>query len=163
MMGAQAVPNASLRAALRDFHDDYISCLDTGELERWPDFFVEDCRYRVLSRENHDAGLPLSLIYCDGRDMLLDRVTALRETTVFEPRSLRHFVSAVRVLDVDGSLIRAEANFMIVESLSDRDPVVNMAGRYLDTFVDTGERLLLKDRWCVHDNYRIRTSLIIPV
>ncbi len=163
MMGAQAAPHSSLRAALRDFHDDYISCLDTGELERWPDFFVEDCRYRVLSRENHDAGLPLSLIYCDGRDMLLDRVTALRETTVFEPRSLRHFVSAVRVLDVDGSLIRAEANFMIVESLSDRDPVVNMAGRYLDTFVDTGERLLLKDRWCVHDNYRIRTSLIIPV
>ena len=162
MMPTERTQHAALRAALRDFHDDYISCLDSGELERWPDFFVEDCRYRVLSRENHDAGLPLSLIYCDGRDMLLDRVTALRETTVFEPRSLRHFVSAVRVHGVAGPLIRAEANFMIVESLSDRDPVVNMAGRYLDTFVETAEGLLLKDRWCVHDNYRIRTSLIIP-
>ena len=81
MSGTHA-EQAALRARLRDFNDDYAACLDAVELERWPDFFVEDCRYRVLSRENHDAGLPLSLIYCDGRNMLKDRVTALRETTV---------------------------------------------------------------------------------
>jgi anthranilate 1,2-dioxygenase small subunit len=162
-MKAAMSERALLRAALRDFYEDYAICLDAVELERWPDFFVEDCRYRVLSRENHDAGLPLSLIYCDGRNMLKDRVTALRETTVHEPRSLRHFISCVRPTAVEGGLIRAEANFAILESLSDREPELNMVGRYLDTLVETDEGFLLKDRWCVYDNYRIRNSLIIPV
>lgn len=151
------------RAALRDFYEDYAACLDAVELERWPDFFVENCRYRVLSRENYDAGLPLSLIYCDGRNMLKDRVTALRETTVYEPRSLRHFVSCVRPVSFEGGRIRAEANFAIMESLSDREPEVNMVGRYIDTLVGTDDGYLLEDRWCVCDNYRIRNSLIIPV
>jgi anthranilate 1,2-dioxygenase small subunit len=165
---AAALPGSAaerlmLRAALREFNEDYAACLDADELERWPDFFVEDCRYRVLSKENHDAGLPLSLIYCDGRGMLLDRVTALRESTVFEPRSLRHFISGVRPVAIEGELIRTEANFAILECLSDRDPIVNMVGRYLDTLVRTDDGFLLKDRWCVYDNYRIRTSLIVPV
>lgn len=154
---------AQRRAALRDFHDDYFACLDNVELERWPDFFIDDCRYRVISRENHDAGLPLSLIYCDGRGMLLDRVMALRESTVYEPRSLRHFVSACRITAEVSGGFSAQSNFLIIESLSDREPTVNLVGRYLDTFVETDEGLRLRDRWCVVDNYRIRTSLIIPV
>ena len=163
MTPTAAAERTMLRVALRDFYEDYAACLDAGELERWPGFFVDDCRYRVLSKENHDAGLPLSLIYCDGRGMLLDRVTALRESTVFEPRSLRHFLSGVRPVSIDGATIRAEANFAILECLSDRDPIVNMVGRYVDTVVETDDGFLLKDRWCVYDNYRIRTSLIVPV
>lgn len=151
------------RAALRDFHDDYSACLDNVELERWPDFFIDTCRYRVISRENHDAGLPLSLIYCDGRGMLLDRVMALRESTVYEPRSLRHFVSACRIAADTEDGFEAQSNFLIIESLSDREPTVNLVGRYIDRFVQTDAGLKLRDRWCVVDNYRIRTSLIIPV
>ncbi|MBV7486702.1 aromatic-ring-hydroxylating dioxygenase subunit beta [Bordetella sp. BOR01] len=154
---------STLRSALRDFYDDYAHCLDTFDLQRWPDFFTEDCRYRVLSAENYDAGLPLSLIYCDGRNMLKDRVTALKETTVYEPRHLRHFVAGVRVLGQEDGLIRATANFMILESLSDQEPVVNMVGRYVDALVETGQGFLLKERYCVHDNYRVRNSLIIPI
>lgn len=154
---------AVLRAQLRDFYEDYAACLDAQELERWPDFFTEDCRYRVLPKENHDAGLPLSLIYAENRNMIRDRVVALRETTVYEPRALRHFVSGVRPVAVEGATIRAEANVLVVESLSDREPVVSLVGRYLDTIVETDAGFLLKDRCCVIDNYRIRNSLIIPV
>ena len=148
---------------MRDFHDDYGACLDDVELERWPDFFVDACRYRVISRENYDAGLPLSLIYCDGRGMLLDRVMALRESTVYEPRSLRHFVSTCRITADTEDGFEAQSNFLIVESLSDREPTVNLVGCYVDRFVETDAGLKLRDRWCVVDNYRIRTSLIIPV
>lgn len=161
MSSASVAPRR--RAALRDFHDEYFACLDNAELERWPDFFIDDCRYRVISKENHDAGLPLSLIYCDGRDMLLDRVMALRESTVYEPRSLRHFVSACRITDEVSGGFSAQSNFLIIESLSDREPTVNLVGRYIDTFVETDGGLQIRDRWCVVDNYRIRTSLIIPV
>lgn len=153
----------ALRAQLRDFYEDYAACLDDGRLEDWPGFFTEDCHYRVLSRENYDAGLPIGLIYCMNKNMVKDRVTALRETTVYEPRSLRHFISGVRVTRADEGEIVAQANFAITEALSDREPVLNMVGCYMDVLVRDGDGFLLRRRDCVHDNYRVRTSLIIPV
>lgn len=153
----------ALRAELRDLYEDYALCLDDGDLESWPDFFTEDCHYRVLSKENHDAGLPLGLIYCMNKNMLKDRVTALRETTVFEPRALRHFISGVAVREQQDDQVTAQANFAIMESLSDREPTLNMVGRYLDTWRRTGAGWLLARRDCVYDNYRVRTSLIVPV
>ena len=49
---------------------------------------------------------------------------------MFEPRALRHFISGVRVTEVDGDRIVAQANFAVMESLSDREPTLNMVGRY---------------------------------
>ncbi|CUJ99065.1 Anthranilate 1%2C2-dioxygenase small subunit [Achromobacter xylosoxidans] len=163
MTQIQLPDDTSLRARLRDFYDDYAYCLDEDRLEEWPDFFTEDCHYRVLSRENHDAGLPLGLIYCMNKNMLRDRVTALRETTMFEPRSLRHFISGVRVIQAQGERIVAQANFAVMESLSDREPTLNMVGRYLDELCLTPQGPLLTRRDCVYDNYRVRTSLIVPL
>lgn len=154
---------AALRAELRDAYEDYALCLDAGDLEGWTEFFTEDCHYRVISRENHDAGLPLGLIYCMNKNMLRDRATALRETTMYEPRALRHFISCVQLAGVEGDEIRAQANFAIMESLSDQEPTLNMVGRYLDRWQRHGDRLVLRSRDCVYDNYRIRNSLIIPV
>lgn len=153
----------ALRARLRDFYEDYAHCLDEDRLEQWPDFFTEDCHYRVLSRENHDAGLPLGLIYCMNKNMVRDCVTELRETTMLEPRALRHFISGVRVTEVDGDRIVAQANFAVMESLSDREPTLNMVGRYLDELRVTPQGLAFSRRDCVYDNYRVRTSLIVPI
>ena len=112
----------------------------------------------MLSRENHDAGLPLGLIYCMNKNMVRDRVTALRETTMFEPRALRHFISGVRVTEVDGDRIVAQANFAVMESLSDREPTLNMVGRYLDELRVTPQGLAFSRRDCVYDNYRVHLA-----
>lgn len=155
--------NRALRAELRDLYDDYANTLDDQKLENWIDYFTEDCHYRVISRENFDANLPLGLIYCMNKNMVRDRVMALRETTMYEPRSLRHFISGVQITEVEGELIHAQANFAIMESLSDQEPSLNMVGRYIDTFIRIGNEIKIKSRDCVYDNYRIRNSLIIPV
>ena len=97
------------------------------------------------------------------RNMVRDRVTALRETTMFEPRSLRHFISGVRVMDVQGEHIVSQANFAVMESLSDREPTLNMVGRYLDVLRVTPDGIAINRRDCVYDNYRVRTSLIVPI
>lgn len=152
-----------VRAQLRDVYEDYADSLDSGDLEAWVEYFIEDCHYRVISHENKIANLPLGLIYCMNKNMLRDRVLALRETTMYEPRVLRHFISGVKVKDIQDDEIHAQANFVIFESLSDQEPEISMVGQYQDVFVQTAEGYLLKHRDCVYDNYRIRNSLIIPV
>ena len=38
--------------------------------------------YVVIARDNADAGLPLGLVYCEGKGMLRDRAYALRHTEI---------------------------------------------------------------------------------
>jgi 3-phenylpropionate/cinnamic acid dioxygenase small subunit len=38
----------------------------------------------------------------------------------------------VRILGVEGELVRARANFLVTEAMSDEDPRVFMVGRYFD-------------------------------
>jgi anthranilate 1,2-dioxygenase small subunit len=153
---------AALRAEVRDLNDDYAIALDEVDFERWAGFFTPDCHYRVVSLENFKRGLPLSTLECHGIGSVRDRIAAIRQTAVFEPRTLRHLVSSVRVDDAGGEL-SAQASFAIFESLSDREPHLLMVGRYLDQLVRSEGRLLLRERLCVYDNYRVRTSLIHPV
>src|ERR671923_429684 len=86
------------RLELEQLYTDYVHCLDADELERWPDFFTEDCFYRITSAENYDTGLPLGLIYATSRNMLKDRVSALREANVYEPQRYRHLVSSIKII-----------------------------------------------------------------
>ena len=68
----------ALRLAVGDLNAAYADCIDDDRLEEWPDFFVEDCRYLITSRESHAAGLRHGVIYCASRGMLADRVMAIR-------------------------------------------------------------------------------------
>lgn len=151
------------RAELRDLYEDYAACLDAETLVDFPAFFTEDAKYQVISRENHDDGLEHAPIFCLGRAMIEDRVTALTEAALYQPRSLRHFISGVRITEADQGEIRAEANFLIIESLVEREPEILMVGRYIDRVVRDGDTLKFRERTCVYDNYRIRTTLAIPV
>lgn len=153
----------ALTHELRDLYDEVADYLDDDQVERLPDYFTPDCTYKVISKENHDEGLLQAAIYCDGMAMVQDRILALRETQIFEHRALRHFISGVRVTAIDGDLIRARANFLITEAMSDLEPRVLMVGRYVDTLVRRGGRLLFKERLAVYDNYRVHLSLVVPV
>lgn len=157
------ITNAATRAHLRDFYDDYAAVLDAEDLVSLPGFFTEDALYQVISRENYDDGLAHAPIYCKGRAMIQDRVTATRESALYQPRSLRHFISGVRVIGGTADEINATANFLVIESLIERMPEILMVGRYLDRLVYDDEQLRFRQRICVYDNYQIRTTLVIPV
>ena len=86
----------ALRAAVEDLLFDYADALDTGALDRWPGFFAEHALYEVISRENVDQGLPLALVRCDGRRMMVDRATAIKDMLFHSPRTYRHMINNVR-------------------------------------------------------------------
>jgi anthranilate 1,2-dioxygenase small subunit len=160
------VTDAAHRAQVgevRELYDEIAALLDDDEVERLPGYFTDDCLYQVISRENFDQGLPQATIFCDGIRMLRDRVLALRETQVYEPRSWRHIVSGVRVLAVEADTLRTTANFLVTEAMSDAEPTVHLVGRYLDTLVRRDDRLWIRERSAIYDNYRVVRSLIVPI
>src|SRR5205085_4147936 len=83
------------RLELEGLYTDYAACLDSDTLEAWPEFFTENCHYRVTSAENYETGLPLGLIYASSLAMLRDRVSALREANIYEPQRYRHLISGI--------------------------------------------------------------------
>ena len=90
----------SLTEDVRVLYEDVARYLDDDQVEQFPNFFIDDCSYQVVSRENFAEGLPQATIYCDGIAMVRDRVIALRQTQVYVPRTWRHFISGVRVMAV---------------------------------------------------------------
>ncbi len=162
-----AVPSASELRALtqevRELYEEVAWFLDDDQVERFPDFFIDDCTYQVVSRENFAEGLPQATIYCDGIAMVRDRVIALRQTQVYVPRSWRHFISGVRVMAVAGEQLHVSANFLVTEAMSDQDPTLFLVGQYLGILVRQEERLKFKQHLAVFDNHHVRRSLIVPV
>lgn len=153
-----------LRFEIEEFNTDYARVLDALDVDRWPDFFTDDGFYRVTARENYDDGLPVGLVWCDGKPMLKDRAAAVQSTMVHAPRYLRHYTSNVRVTGIEaGGVIRSESNYLVVETLMEDETRIFQAGCYLDRFVRDGDRLLLKARDCIYDSLLIPNDVVYPV
>jgi len=152
-----------LRGELEELYADYAACLDDGELERWPELFTEQCRYEIIPRENFDRGLPLAVMRCESKAMLADRVAALRRSSVYGPRALRHLVSGLRILAVEGDCIRAQASYAVLQTLPDEHTTVFNAGCYLDRVVRDNGVLKFQERLCVYDSVLVPGSQVIPI
>lgn len=152
----------SLREEIEDFYAEYSEIIDGGSLERWPDLFVEPCLYRIVSKENHDKGLPLSLMRCESLGMLRDRALASQKLNVYGPRTWRHCITQIRAREEDDR-IAARANFALFETLHDEHTHVLCTGCYLDTLVRTEAGLRLREKICVYDSALIPGSVIMPL
>jgi salicylate 5-hydroxylase small subunit len=153
--------DANTLLALHALYADYSAALDNGELQRWPDFFTEDCIYKLQSRENFDRGLPLSTLSFESKGMLKDGAT---DTLFHDPYSQRHIVGLPRLLkhDDDGSL-HCEANYLVIRTKRDAMPEILSVGRYIDHVVTTPEGLKFNKRLVIFDNDLIANSLIYPI
>ena len=143
----------------------YAHAIDDDRLEAWPDFFVEHARYRITTAENHERGLPLSLVYADSRAMLRDRVSALRHANVYEAQRYRHCVSAVMVERIDAHNARAVSSFQVVRIMHSGESMLFASGRCLDRIRLAGEAGLaqFEERIVVIDSRRVDTLMAIPL
>jgi 3-phenylpropionate/cinnamic acid dioxygenase small subunit len=151
-----------LRAEIQDLYDAYAEALDDGELERWPELFTEKCRYEVVPRENFERGLPLAVILCESRGMLEDRVAALRKTSMYAPRYVRHLISHVRA-SAEGEGFRVRANYAVLQTRVDALTEILSAGRYLDLVVRDAGRLRFAEKRVIFDSVLVPNSLVYPV
>jgi len=151
------------RLELEQLYTDYVHYLDTDELEHWPEFFTEECFYRVTSAENYEVGMPLGLIHATSRNMLKDRVSALREANIYEPQRYRHLVSSIKIVEEHGAALDLVANFMVVRTMQEGDMTLFGVGRYVDQVRSTDGVWKFARKTVVLDSRQIDTLLAIPL
>ena len=155
------------RFAVEELQYAYVHCIDADRLEQWPDFFTDPCRYEVTTRENLDQGLSVGIIYCDSKDMLRDRVVALREANIYGPHRYRHMISAVRVTGTEGNVVQAETNYAVYRTML--DPInygsseLYSVGSYQDTIIIEQGVLRFREKKVLVDTARILSLLVTPL
>jgi salicylate 5-hydroxylase small subunit len=148
---------------IQQLYADYASAVDSGQFDLWPEFFTEQCVYKLQPRENHERGFPLATLLLTSKGMLKDRVYGITETLYHDPYYQRHVVGAPIVRKVEEGRIYSEANYAVFRTKYDKESTVFNVGRYLDIIVQTPEGFKFAERVCVYDSEMIPNSIIYPI
>jgi salicylate 5-hydroxylase small subunit len=149
--------------ALTQLYADYASAVDSGPFDSWPEFFTDDCVYRLQPRENHERGFPLATLSFTSKGMLKDRVYGIQETLFHDPYYQRHVVGTPVVRRAEAARFECEANYAVFRTkLSDASTVFNV-GRTLDVVVRPPQGLKFAVRECIYDSEMIPNSIIYPI
>ncbi len=81
---------------------------------------------------------------------------------MFAPRYQTHHITQIRITDIAGDIVKARANYLILETLIDEDTKILQSGRYFDTFDMSGPTLLLRERRCIYDTVLVPTCIVYP-
>ncbi|MCX7072930.1 MAG: aromatic-ring-hydroxylating dioxygenase subunit beta [Gammaproteobacteria bacterium] len=149
--------------ALVQLYADYAHVVDAGLWEQWPEFFIEDCVYRVQPRENHERGFPLATLSFESKGMLKDRAYGIRETLFHDPYYQRHVVGLPRLLGEADGRFDVEANYAVFRTKLSQLSTVYNVGRSLDVVVRTAEGLKFARREFIYDSEMIPNSMIYPL
>ena len=148
---------------IRALIHDYAHCVDDDRLEEWPDFFTGTCFYQVISRDDHDRGLPAGVMTCRSRGMLVDRVVSLRNANVYEPHVYRHLISAIRLRGEENGVWSVQTGYAVIRTMQEGAVSVFSTGKYLDKVIFEGGKPLFKERIAVFDSRRVDTLMVIPI
>jgi salicylate 5-hydroxylase small subunit len=149
--------------ALIALYGEYASAVDSGNWDLWPEFFTDDCIYRLQPRENYERGFPLATLSFTGKGMLKDRIYAIKETLFHDPYYQRHVIGLPLVRRAEMGRIEAEVNYAVFRTkLSEPSTVFNV-GRYLDVAVRTPAGLRFASKQCIYDSELIPNSIIYPI
>jgi len=156
-----------IRDAIEELQHAYVHCIDDDRLEEWPDFFTEQCLYKVVPRENADQNLPIALIFCDSRGMLQDRVVAHRAANLYAPHYYRHMISALRILSQERDSFTVQTNYAVFRTMADPihygETEVYSVGKYIDRVVFENDKAQFQEKIVIVDTCKIQSLLVTPL
>jgi anthranilate 1,2-dioxygenase small subunit len=155
--------DTAVRLGIHELIAQYAECIDEDRLEEWPELFTDPCRYLVISRAGHEAGMRQGVMYAASRGMLLDRVFSIRRANIFEPHRYRHVVGPIRVKSVDGGIAVVHSHFLAARIMHDGGTMLFASGRYLDRVDVAVAPFRFNERIVVLDSDKIDTLLAIPL
>ena len=142
---------------------DYTYALDSGKLADWPMFFTEQGLYRITTRQNHEQGYPLSIMLCDNRNMLYDRLEATEKANIYEPHYYRHILSDSQPMQSTAGVVAARTSFLCVRTMLDGSTLLFASGEYHDEVVREDGALRFRSKTVILDQSRIDTLIAIPL
>jgi anthranilate 1,2-dioxygenase small subunit len=154
--------DSSIQRTIEDLHARYTHALDDDRLEEWPELFTENGAYRIATAENEARGLPLSVMSCDSRAMMHDRIQSLRHANIYEPQSYRHVISSILLEELDETRVKSVASFLVIRIMQGGESSIFASGRYVDRIVLSPEPKY-EERVVVCDSRRFDTLLAIPL
>jgi anthranilate 1,2-dioxygenase small subunit len=137
--------------------------IDAGDLEGWLDCFDETSSYHVLSRENYERKLPLTLFQCDNKDMMRDRVLSLREANVVNIHRDQHLSGLPEVTDLGDGLFSATSGYAVYQTDQDGFSRLFTVGVYHDKIRIDGAQAMFTERRAIVDTFAIQNMLSTPV
>jgi anthranilate 1,2-dioxygenase small subunit len=144
-----------------------VHCIDDDRLEEWPEFFTEQCLYKVVPRENADQNLPIALMYCDSRGMLQDRVVAHRAANLYAPHYYRHMISALRILSQECGGFAVQTNYAVFRTMADPihygETEVYSVSKYIDRIVVENDKARFQEKIGIVDTCKIQSLLVTPL
>ena len=153
----------AIRLGVQELIGAYAETIDEDRLEEWPDLFADPCRYLVISRSNHEAGMRQGVMYAASRGMMLDRVFSIRRANLFEPHRYRHVIGPIRLKGMGGAVARVQSHFIVVRIMGDGATSLFATGRYLDRIDTSGSAYRFQERLVVLDSDKIDTLLALPL
>ena len=154
---------ANLEVRLRHLQATYVRLLDEDRLEEVPDLFTPEASYRVITYENKKADFPIAIIDAANRDMLIDRIAALRHANVYEPQRYRHILSFLTIDNMDGTTAKCTTSFLVIRTMIDGTQELFVSGVYEDVIDLSGSDVLFKEKTVVLDGDKIDTLIAIPI
>ena len=153
----------TVKEGIHELIGEYAERIDEDRLEEWPDLFGDPCKYLVISRSNHEAGMRQGVMYAATRGMLRDRVFAIRRANLFEPHRYRHVIGPIRVKAVTEGIAVVHSHFIVARIMHDGATTLFATGRYLDRIDVSTADYRFRERIVVLDSDKIDTLLAIPL
>jgi anthranilate 1,2-dioxygenase small subunit len=138
---------------------EYGMALDEDRVEDWVELFVEDCDYRIVTRENVEQGLPNVLIWCDNKNMLRDRIESYREVNEYNLHYDRHVIGPLRMLGES----TFETSYCLFQTDLEGNSRLFSVGRYRVEAVMQDGAAKLKTVLVVADTGTIPSLLATPI
>jgi len=141
----------------------YVHTIDDGDCHEWPDFFTDDCFYKIISADNYARNMEAGLMWMDSKAMLRDRILSLLEANVYERHSYRHILGQPFITSVEGDELESETSFMVARITREGPTDLFVTGRYVDRYRVNGDDAKIMTRIVVLDSNQIDTLLGFPL
>ena len=138
------------------------AALDNEDYQTWLDLFHDDSAYRIVPLENVQQGLPGSVMLCETKKALSDRIVSLLRANTFNPHSARHLTGPPRIT-ASGDRIEAETAYALYQTDVEGVSRLFAVGCYRDRIGVFGGTPKFVERLVVLDTFAIPTLLAKPI
>jgi anthranilate 1,2-dioxygenase small subunit len=159
------VVDAGILARVDELQMKYLAALDRHDMNAWLECFAEEGSYACISKENHDAGLPVAMMLDDTRARLKDRVKFIDEvwSGTYEDYATRHFVQRLECSQGSGGRFNVLSNFIVSYTNRRGGSDILVTGVYEDDIEVTGGAARFRAKKAIMDTVTTPRYLVYPI